>query len=429
MALPASLSALRHRNFRLYWGGQAISLVGTWMQGMAQSWVVTDLSRDAIVLGLLNAAGSLPILLLSLKGGELADRLEKRRILIVTQLAMMILALVFGWLVHAGHLVLWHVFVMAALLGTVTAFDLPAAQAMPPELVERAEIPTAVALMQSIFHASRLVGPALAGVLIAHFGRASAFLANGLSFIAVILTLVAIKPHAKSGEKGPGGGRPPPGRTRGGIAEGFAYLRGDVATRSLIGLTALGTGLVFPFLAVLMVYYVRVALGTDDAKVLGLVMSASGLGSLLGSAAILSGSPESRRGWLLAGIFGVVSGLLGLSVMRTLTAVLPLAGLLSFSISSLMGRNAQMVQERVPGALRGRVMGIYSISFSGIMPFAAMFWAWLVDRMGGGTGYPRAMQISAGIFGVAALSVLWQAWGALAAPAPASGSPESTARP
>ena len=422
MALPRSLSALGRRDFRIYWCGQAISLVGTWMQVMAQGWVVTDLTNDAFVLGLLNAAGSLPILLLSLKGGELADRIEKRRVLIVTQIVMMLLAFGFAAVVYAGRLSLWPVFAFAVLLGITTAFDLPAAQAMPPELVEPAEIPNAVALMQAIFHAARLVGPALAGVLIARLGRGSAFVANGLSFLAVIFTLTIISPRAPgaaaAGKRRGGPGRGPGGAS--GIGEGLAYVKSDVATRSLLALTALTTGLVFPFLAVMMVYYVRYALGTDDARVLGILMSTSGLGSLLGAGAILSGSAASRRSWLLAGVVGVFLGLTGLSLARGIHVVVPCAALLAFSVSSLMGRNAQMVQERVPGELRGRVMGIYSIAFTGVMPFAALFWSWLVDRLGGGQGYLQVMRISAGIYLVAGLGVLSQAWGALAWKAPPS---------
>src|SRR5262249_50993137 len=167
-----------------------------------------------------------------------------------------------------------------------------------------------------------------------------------------------------------------------------AYVRSEPAVLALISLTGLVTSLVFPFLAVLMIYYVRYTLGTDDARVMGFVMSTSGFGSLLGSAAILSGSPESRRSWLVAGILGISTAIIGLSLPRALTVVPPLAGLLAFSVSSLMGRSSQMVQERVPGELRGRVMSIYSISFTGIMPFATILWSFLVDRLGRGAGYP-----------------------------------------
>ncbi|HVY47191.1 MAG TPA: MFS transporter [Minicystis sp.] len=407
MQLPRSLAALRHRDFRLYWTGQAVSLSGTWMQQMAIGWVVTDLSSDATVLGLLNVASAVPMLLLSLKGGELADRFEKRRILIATQVALMLLAFAYAALVYSGVIALVHVFALGVLFGVTAAFDLPAWQAMPPELVDRADIPNAVALMQSIFHGARLVGPALAGILIARFGRASAFAANGASFLAVIGTLVAIAPRA-------GSPRTAPGPRRGGmIREGLAYVRTEPAIRGLLSLTALVTGLVFPFLAVLMVYYVRYALGSDDARVLGIFMSASGLGSLVGSAAILSGSRATRRRWLVAGVVGVALGMTGLALATRLPFAVASSLVLSFSVSSLMGRASQMVQERVPGELRGRVMGIYSLSFTGIMPFSAMFWSWLVDRLGKGEGYRLAMQISAVLFVVAGLAVVLRAWAAL----------------
>ena len=416
MRLPRALAALRQRDFRLYWSGQAISLSGTWMQQMAASWVVTDLTNDATILGLLNITASIPMLLLSLKAGELADRYEKRRILIITQVILMLLAFAYAALVHGGHITLLHLFVLGGAMGVTAAFDMPASQAMPPELVEPADIPNAVALMQSIFHGARLVGPALAGILIAHWGRASAFAANGVSFLAVIGTLLAITPRAPKARPG--------GAKRGGmIGEGLAYVKSQPAIRALLTLTALISCFVFPFLAVLMVYYVRYAFGSDDARVLGMLMSASGLGSLCGSAAILSGTPGSRRSWLAAGVVGVTLGMIGLSVARTLVVVVPSSLNLSFSVSSMMGRASQMVQERVPGELRGRVMGVYMISFTGIMPFSAMFWSVLVDRLGKGSGYRLALQISAGLFVVGALAVIRSAWAALGEPSPPAPAP------
>jgi MFS family permease len=422
MKLPGSLQPLRHSDFRRYWIGQAVSLVGTWMQVMALGWVVTGLSSDALVLGLLNASSALPILLLSLKGGEIADRVEKRRILIVTQLALMALAFVTAALVSSGRIQLWHVFALSVVQGVATAFDLPAAQSMPPELVEPKEIPNAVGLMQSIFHGARLVGPAVAGILIARLGNASAFVANGASFVAVIGTLLAITPRPpKPRAAGQRGG----GRAR--IAEGFAYVRKDRATSALITLLTLVTTFVFPFLVVLMVYYVRYTLGVDDASDLGTLMSTSGLGSLTGSIALLSGSARTRRAWLVGAVVGVALGMLGLSLAHDLAHAVPCSFVLSFSVSSLMGRVSQMIQERVPGELRGRVVSITSLAFTGVMPFAGMAWSFLVDRLGHGPGYARVMQISAGAFAVLALLVVLRAWSTLvpvdAAPASASGGP------
>jgi MFS family permease len=413
MRLPRALSALRHRDFRIYWAGQAVSLTGTWMQQMAQSWVLAGLSASARDLGLSALFGSAPILLLSLKAGELADRLDKRRILIASQAGMMVLALVFAGLIFTDRLSVGLIFVMAALLGTVTAFDLPAAQALPAELVAPPEIGGAVALMQQIFHGARLVGPAIAGLLIARFGNGSAFLANGLSFIAVIVSLMALQPRDKragAAIKAPSGG----------FFSGLSYVRGHRLIRSLILMAALTTGAVFPFIAVLMAYYVRHVMHTEDAAVMGSIMSTSGLGSLLGATAILWGSARSRRYWLVFGILGVSVALSGMARYPVASAVVPLVGVLAFSVSSLMGRVSQTVQELAPPELRGRVMGVLTIAFSGVMPLASLAISALSDRF----GYPTLMQAAALVYLSGGLALVAWIWRPLAdpharAPAPA----------
>lgn len=404
MRLPRALSALRHRDFRIYWTGQAVSLTGTWMQQMAQSWVLTGLSASARDLGLSALCGSAPILLLSLKAGQLADRLDKRRILIASQLGMMLLAFAFAGLIFSDRLSVGLIFVMAALLGLVTAFDLPAAQALPAELVAPTEIGGAVALMQQIFHGARLIGPAIAGLLIARFGNGAAFVANGLSFIAVIVSLMALQPR----EKRAGAAIKPPSDS---FFAGIHFVRGHALVRSLILLAALTTGAVFPFVAVLMAYYVRRVMSTEDAAVMGSIMSTSGLGSLLGATAILWGSPRSRRYWIAGGILGVSTALAGMARYPVVSVVVPLVGVLAFSVSSLMGRVSQTVQEIAPPELRGRVMGVFSIAFSGVMPLASLGISALSDRF----GYPALMQASALVyvtFGLALAAYIWRPLGA-----------------
>jgi MFS family permease len=370
------MQVLRHRDFRLYWSGQAISLTGTWMQVMAQGWVVTRLSTSAAVLGALNVANTLPMLLLSMVGGALADRMEKRRILIFTQLMMMLLA-----------------FVLAG-LGTVTAFDLPAAQAFPPELVERQEIPKTIALMQAIFHGSRLVGPGIAGFLVGQFGEGSAFLANGMSFVAVIATLMLIPDrhrHAASEAA----------RGRGGMGAGFRFVRHDPMVGPLMTLTALTTTFVFPFIAVLMVYFVRHVLQTD-AKGMGTLMSASGFGALTGAVVLLFGGLHTLRRWLATGIVGCGLMMLALSFTHDLWHAVPLVAVLSFSVSSLMGRISQTIQHVVPGDLRGRVMGVFGMAFAGLMPYAALLLAALADVI----GFASMLRVCVGLYLVLAITVL-----------------------
>ncbi len=405
MRLPRALSALRHRDFRIYWGGQAVSLTGTWMQQMAQSWVLAGLTTSAGDLGISALIGSAPILLLSLKAGELADRLDKRRILIATQIGMMLLAFVFATFVFTDRVSVGFIFVMAGLLGLVTAFDLPAAQALPAELVAPPEIGGAVALMQQIFHGARLVGPAIAGLLIARFGNGAAFMANGLSFVAVILSLVALQPK----EKRAGAAIRPPS---GSFLAGLSYVRHHPLIRSLILLAALTTGAVFPFIAVLMAYYVRRVMNTDDASVAGTIMSMSGLGSLLGATAILWGSSRSRRYWLAFGILGVSCALFGMARFPVVSVVAPLVGVLSFSVSSLMGRVSQTVQELAPPELRGRVMGVFSIAFSGVMPLASLSISALSDRL----GYPTLMMGASLVFLTLGLALVKHVWRPLGEP-------------
>lgn len=364
---------LRNRRFRLYWSGQAVSLTGTWMQIMAQGWVVTRLSSSAWVLGALNVTTTFPILMLSMLGGSLADRFEKRRILIVTQFVLMGLAFALAALVFSGRIALWHIFAIGLCAGVATAFDLPSAQALPPELVQRHEIPKAVAMMQTIFHGSRLIGPAVAGFLMARFGEGSAFLLNGVSFVAVIATLIAIGDSAPARSTAP--------RRSGGIREGFRYVRHDATVRPLMTLLALTTFFVFPFLIVLLLYFLRHVL-VVGTRGMGLVLSASGLGSLIGAVMLLVGNSHTLKIWLTACLAGIGATFWGISMSHSLLSAVPLVAVLSFCVASLMGRISQTIQEIVPNELRGRVMGIYGIAFSGLMPYAALLFSALTDGIG-----------------------------------------------
>ena len=394
LRLPPSISVLHNRDFRLYWIGQAISLCGTWMQVMAQGWVVTGLSKSAVVLGALNVTSTLPMLALAMWGGALADRFEKRRILILTQIGMMLLAFVFAALVFAKLITLWQIFALAFLLGIVTAFDLPAAQAFPPELVRREEIQKAVALMGTVFHGSRLVGPAIAGAAVGKFGEGSAFLINGVSFIAVIATLMAI-PDRHRDAAAQARGR------MGGLGEGFRYVRREPLVGRLIALTGLTTVFVFPFFAVLMVYYVRHVLG-GGAQSAGVLMSTSGLGALAGAMVLLAGSERTLRRWLVGGVAGCTLGILGLSFVDRLAPAVVFTIVLTFSVSALMGRISQTIQHVVPNELRGRVMAVFTMTFTGLMPYAALALSALSDAI----GFARMLRLCAACYLVTATWML-----------------------
>ena len=373
MQLPEALLVLRNRNFRVYWLGQTVSLVGTWMQQMAQGWVVTRLTTQASALGILMVVGSLPIVLLGLAGGQLADRYNKRNILIATQLGLMLLALVFALLAFTGVLVVWHVFVLAALLGVVTAFDLPAAQAFAPDLVEPRLIGRAVAMMQAIFHGSRLIGPALAGFLIERTGEGSAFLANGVSFLAVIGSLLLIPSAYRGTEKA--------ARRNGSLLAGVHYVHSDAITRGLMLLMLWVLMLSFPFIIVLMVYYAKHVILTD-ARGMGAMMSGSGLGAMTGAMVLVFASAGSWRRRLWVGVTAVTAALLGLSQNHLLLPAIALTTLLSLGTSLCMGTINQAVQQRVPDELRGRVMALFAIAFTSVLPLSGFLLALLSDAVG-----------------------------------------------
>jgi MFS family permease len=382
-ALPAALSVLRNRDFRLYWSGQAVSLIGAWAQVMAQSWLVLGLTSSAFALGLVNFAIAIPTVLLSLLGGAAADRLDKRRILLVTQVAMMALAFVLGTLVALGQVQFWQVLLIALGLGVATAYDLPANQALVPELVGRDEIPRAIALNQSVFHGSRLIGPALAGALIGAVGLAGAFFANGLSFVAVIASLLLIRARAA------GAGSRAPGQWQA-IAEGLRYVRAQPRIGAMLGLTALSAAFILPTLAVLLPVYARDVLRVGVSE-LSFLMAASGLAALLGSLRLLAVRPEQRMGHISGGMAVAVLSLVALALTRSFPLALIGVAVLSLGFSMAMGLTATVIQEHVEPALRGRVMGLYTLSFMGVVPFSGLGATALTDWV----GLPTVMQLSA----------------------------------
>jgi MFS family permease len=397
------MRVLAHRNFRLYWLGQLISLVGTWMQQLAFSWVVLGLSHSAFALGTVNFVGALPPALLLLYGGTIADRFNKRKVLIVSQFAFMVGAFVLAWLVHSGHLRMWHVMAMAVAMGVAQAFDMPASQALVPELVEPREIAPAVQLIQAIFHGSRFIGPPLAGWLIAHYGTYAGFLVNGLSFIPVIGTLFIIRSLR------PGQPRPRKESALTAIKAGFAYVREHPFLMDLMGIVVLATTLVFPNMVVLMPYYVKDVLH-QNADAVGVVMGASGFGAFLGAMSLLVVGSAQRLKRIVLGLTGVTVALLILSVSATahlghfgrfsptLTLVCVGAMIQGVSMASSLGLVNTIIQQSVPDELRGRVTSLQMLVFIGIMPFSGLLMTKLVDLI----SMPRELMGAAVCYGLGA---------------------------
>jgi len=387
------LGAFRHRDFRLFWGGQLVSLIGTWMQSVGQSWLVLELTGSAFQLGLVNALQFTPILLLSPVGGALSDRWGKRRILLVTQAAMMVQAFVLALLVRSGHVRYWHVAVLAVIYGIGRAIDIPARQSFLTDLVGRPDLPNAVALNSVVFNSARIVGPGLAGLLIARFDVAVAFFLNGASFIAVLAALLAIRTE---------GAPDPAGRlgVRQGLIGAVSYAASTPAVAFTLGLLvvvsllALNFNVVVPLIA-------RDVLN-EGAQGFGLLMSSLGAGAIAGAvgvAALRRGRPPLS---LLAGTGAILcAGVIVLALAQHfVVAMAVLAVLGCFQIVFSTGCNTAL-QLTTPDALRGRVMGLYAMAFAGMTPFGSLLIGTLAERLG-----VRAACALGGAAGLLAVSAL-----------------------
>jgi MFS family permease len=365
---------LRQGPFARYMAGEAVSMTGTWMQVMAQSWVMTGLTDKASMLGIVNFATGFPMVLLTMHGGLCADRYDKRRILLITQVVQIVLALSVGSLVATGKIQIWHIVCVAALLGVSNSFEMPAASALVPELVGQKHVATAIAMDRSVFHGTRLIGPALAGGVIGLWGAASAFYLNAISFLALIAAIASIQPR-------PRGSPEEENLRRGGMKDGIAHVRSDKPTLAMIGLMALTTVFVFPVMIVMLPIYARhwLELGPHE---MGLLMGMSATGSLTGSIGLLAATKAHRPYLLFGAPIGASAALLGLGLTHRFFPAAASLLLLSLSVSTLVGLANTVVQERAPGPLRGRVSAIASLSFFGLMPFAGLGITTVSDWLG-----------------------------------------------
>jgi MFS family permease len=383
---PARLAALRHRDFRLFWGGQLVSLIGTWMQSVGQAWLVLELTGSPVQLGLVTALQFAPILVLSPVGGAMSDRFPKRRIILLTQATMMVQAFALALLVWTGQVRYWHVAVLALIYGLGRAIDIPARQAYITDLVGKPDLANAVALNSLVFNGARIVGPAVAGLLIARFGVAVAFLLNGLSFVAVLAALLATRtpgsPHS-AGRLG----------LREGLWGALAYAARTPPVAFTLALIVVVSLLVINF-NVLVPLIAREVLN-EGAHGFGLLMSA------LGSGAVMAGIGLTllRRGrpplWFLAASAAVLSAGTGaLSLVGhfgTTATLLVVLGCCQILFST--GCNTTL-QLDTPDALRGRVMGLYALANAGMTPFGSLLVGTIAEQLGvraacavgGGTG-------------------------------------------
>jgi MFS family permease len=364
----------RHGPFARYMAGEAVSMTGTWMQVMAQGWVMTTLTTSAVMLGLVNFATGIPMLILALTGGVLADRLNKRNILLAAQVLQIVFALLVGWLVATEQVRIWHIISVAFLLGIVFAFEMPAVNALVPELVRREQIATAIAIDRSVFHGTRLIGPAMAGYVVAKWGEATAFFVNSFSFLALIAALLSIRLPPRKPPKADEPGR-------GGIREGMNYVRSNRPTLAMLAIMALSTLFVFPVLVVMMPLYARHLLGLEADR-MGWLMGLTALGSFTGALGLLAIPFQYRRPVFLTMVLGVGTGLTGLSLAQDFSWAVASLITLALCVSCLVGLAHTVIQERAPGEMRGRVSAIAGLSFFGLMPFASLGMTALADAIG-----------------------------------------------
>jgi MFS family permease len=370
--------AFRHRNYRLFFTGQAISLVGTWMQQVAQGWLILQLTHDPFWLGLVAAAQFGPVLVLGLFGGVIADQLPKRKTLLVTQTVAMVLALVLFVLTATGVVEVWHVMVLAALLGVANSVDMPARQAFAVEMVERDEVNNAVGFNAALFNGSRIVGPAVAGLLIGAFDISVAFLINGLSYGAVIAAYLLMRDSELRSSD-------PIARPRGwhdvaaNLAEGARYVRNT----PLVLLSCVVVGLSATFgmnFQVLVPPLADNVLGVG-ASGFGFLMAASGVGSTVAALGVAF-SHRTRARWIAIGSIALGIGGLGLawspSFAFALVAML-VAGAGGIAMAVTANTTIQM---SVPDQLRGRVMSVYTTVFAGSVPAGGLLAGFVASRWG-----------------------------------------------
>jgi len=394
--LPASLRALGHRNFRLFWTGQLISLIGTWMQNVARGWLVLQLTGSAFWLGMVGLANSLPVLFLSLWAGTIVDSVSKRALVICTQAISMVAAFILAALTYTQTVQVWHIMVLSLLLGAVFAFDAPARQSFTVELVGKDDLMNAVALNSSIFNGARVAGPAIGAIALALQGPGLAFFLNGLSYLAVIVGLLMMKlpPHVRKKESSNSFRR---------MTEGLQYVRKDETMATLMLLVSTVSIFAFPYAVLMPIFADQVLnVGTNGY---GMLMAFTGIGSLLGalSLTVQSGRSNTNRGRIVKiGAIGLPIFLFVFAVCQNyLLSLVMLIGV-GWTMISINATINTILQTSVPDELRGRVNGVYAFLFIGMAPLGNLQAGILADHFGA----PAAVAIGAAVCGLVVLYIL-----------------------
>jgi MFS family permease len=369
------LRALGSRNYRLFMSGQGISLIGTWIQQIALAWLVYTLTRSAFLLGLVGFCSQIGSFVLSPVGGVVADRFNKHRLLIATQSLAMVQALAIGILVLSHAVAVWHIVALSLFISVVNAFDMPIRQSFLIDMIEnRDDLPNAIALNSSLVNGARLVGPAVAGLLIAAVGEGVCFMINAASYLAVIAALLAMRiaPREKPREDR---------RIWPELIEGFSYTFGFAPTRDILGLLALTSVAAMPYSTLMPIFAAQILNG--DASTLGFLSGAAGVGALAGAIVLASRNTVLGLGrWIPAACAGFGLSLIGFSFSRWLPlSLLMLMGAGLTMLTHLAASNT-ILQTVVEDRWRGRVMSFYTMAFMGMAPFGSLLAGSLAHRFG-----------------------------------------------
>ncbi|HET9282598.1 MAG TPA: MFS transporter [Candidatus Angelobacter sp.] len=372
-SFAGTFRALRHRNYKLFFSGQLISLIGTWMDQIAESWLVYRLTGSALLLGTVAFASQIPVFLLAPIGGALADRYDRRKLLIGTQSSMMVLTFILAWLTLSHRVHIWHVVTLAALTGVVNALDLPARQAFVVDMVAREDLVNAIALNSSMFNGARVIGPAAAGLVVAAIGEGWCFFANGVSFIAVIVGLILMRME-----------RPRlaiEGSPLENIIEGFHFVAHAGPVRALMLLLGLVSFTALPYAVLMPLFADQILHG--GPKALGLLMGCSGVGALGGALTLATRKTVHGLGkWVAVACAGFGTSLLLFTFSRTLW----LSGFFlvpaGFCAMIQMASSNTLIQSMVPDRLRGRVMSVYAMTFMGMAPLGSLLAGSLAHTLG-----------------------------------------------
>lgn len=370
----ATLRSLRHRNFQLFFAGQLVSLVGTWMQTVAQSWLVYRLTGSSAQLGLINFAGQIPLFLLSPIAGYAADRFDRLRVVFATQAVSMALAAILAGLTLTGRIQIWELYALSTLLGIANAFDIPARQSLFVDMVGREDLMNAIALNSSIYNSARIVGPAIAGLLVAQIGEGWCFLVNAVSYVAVLIALRLMKVRLSEHRRAEGS----PWET---IREGFRYSARTTPFRELLSLLGVISFAGLPYLVLMPIFAGEVL--HSGAQGFGILMGSGGAGALAG-ALLMASSTNMRRFPVLA--FGATTAFpLALGVFTWSTSFwlsCSMVFLSSFAIMIQLNSTNTLMQAIVPDRLRGRIVSLYSMMYLGVGPLGAMAAGFAAESLG-----------------------------------------------